>query len=263
MAKAKSAKSPAPSGEVLTTVPVQMLIANRDQLGADVFPLQTGEAFASIPVGDVRPGSQITWYYSGPAGATMTLSLNRVPNSGGHIHAGGPTGSLSRTSIILGTKYPQNEPVVFTAPDAAGTIEITGVASKGGNTTGQNRVHIPGFTALTGGVGLTLTGGMPEHPGNHFGLPALVQKIQQLGAQFHAKFGKNLFVNDMSLHDGGLYDFHSTWAPPHATHREGRTVDVNSTSMSSEEKAFFKVTATGLGFRVALESTPPHWHLTM
>ncbi|MFL9900409.1 hypothetical protein PQR71_20005 [Paraburkholderia fungorum] len=196
MAKAKSAKRPAASDEVLTIEPVQMLIAKNDQLGADVFPLQTGEAFASIPVGDVRPGSQITWYYSGPAGATMTLSLNRIPNSGGRIHAGGPTGSLSRTSIILGPKHPQNEPLVFTAPDAAGTIEITGVASKGGSTTGQNRVHIPGFTARAGGVGLTLTGGKPEHPDNHFGLPALVQKIQQLGAQFHAKFGKNLFVND-------------------------------------------------------------------
>jgi hypothetical protein len=148
---------------------------------------------------------------------------------------------------------------------AAGTIQQTAHFSAGVNPVflGINRVLVPGFITLTGGVGITLTGSSETHPQNHCGTPLLITKIRQLASAYHAKFNKNIFVNDMSLPDGGLYDFCNTWAPPHATHREGRTVDINSTSMSPNEKEFFRKTASGFGFTVTLETDPEHWHLSL
>ena len=207
------------------------------------------------------PGSSITWYTSGPPGATVTYSLIRVANSGGHNHGGGPTGSIAPTSITLGPNYPQNVPITYLAPDAAGSIEQHWQASNGQSGMDMVQIGIAGLVELTGGVGLTLTGSTSMHPRNHFGTPTLNSKIQQLATTFHSKFNKNIFVNDASLEQGGLFDHKGTWAPPHSTHREGRTVDVNSTSMTAAERDFFRQTAVSLGFAVTLETTPPHWHL--
>ena len=128
---------------------------------------------------------------------------------------------------------------------------------------GLNNVTVPGLVALTGGVGIILTGSSSTHPQNHYGLPLLVSKIQQLALTFHTKYNKNIYINYMSLPQGGLYDFHNNWAPPHATHREGRTVDINSTTMSGPEKDFFRQAASKAGFNVTLETNPEHWHLSI
>jgi hypothetical protein len=228
-----------------------------------LFPVELGSLEAVALAAAVAPGGQITFYLSGTPGARVSIAVNRVQNSGGHLHAGGPSGSISPQSLVLGPKYPQNQTAVFTAPIASGSVQVTANFSPGNppTITAMVNVAVPGLVELTGGVGITLTGASPTHPKNHYGLPALISKIQQLAAVFHNKFGKNLFVNDMSLPDGGLYDFKNTFAPPHATHREGRTVDINSTSMSQAERDFFRTTALGLGFAVTLETNPEHWHL--
>lgn len=233
--------------------------------GHSTFPIEIGDLIVAEPVANVLPGGQTTWYFWGPPGARVTLTLKRLDNSGGHNHPGGPAGSIAPQTFVLGPHYPQNQPAVFSAPPAAGSVQMVAMFSIGNppTVTGLNRVAVSGLIALTGGVGISLTGASATHPVNHCGLPTLAAKIQQLGAAFHAKFGKNLFVNDMSLPDGGLYDFRNTWAPPHATHREGRTADINSTSMQQGERDFFKVTALSLGFSVTLETNPEHWHLAI
>jgi hypothetical protein len=233
--------------------------------GFSPFPVEAGDSTVAQPVLNVVPGAQGTWYFYGPPGAKVTISLNRLQNSGGHNHPGGPAGSIAPQAFVLGPHYPQNQPAVFTAPLAAGSVQMVAAFSVGNpsTVTGLNRVAVPGLVILTGGVGISLTGASPTHPVNHSGLPTLVTKIQQLATSFHGKFGKNLFVNDMSLPEGGVYDFKNTWAPPHVTHREGRTVDINSTSMSPGERDFFKSTALALGFSVTLETNPEHWHLSI
>jgi Penicillin-insensitive murein endopeptidase len=238
------------------------LVADRRN-GASILPVELEALAATTVTHDVKPGSQTTWYYRGEPGAQVTIVLSRIANSGGHLHSGGPSGTANLSTFVLGPSYPQNRPVVFTAPAAAGTIQQDAYFSKGNPPVfpGMNRVHIPGLIALTGGVGITLTGSKPTHPQNHYGTPLLIAKIRQLASAFHAKFNKDLFVNDMSLPDGGLYDFNNTWAAPHKTHREGRTVDINSTSMSKVEKTFFQQKAKSLGFSVTLETKKPHWHL--
>lgn len=232
-------------------------------LGCSPFPVEAGVSVVAEPVADVVPGGQVTWYFNGPAGARVNINLSRLQNTGGHNHPGGPTGSVAPQSFVLGPRYPQNQPSVFTAPVAAGSVQMVSSFSPGGTTTGLNRVAVPGLITLTGGVGISLTGASATHPVNHGGMPILISKIQQLAAEYHSKFGKNLFINDMSLPDGGLYDFKNTWAPPHVTHREGRTVDINSTSMAQPEKDSFRVMALSLGFSVTLETNPEHWHLAI
>jgi hypothetical protein len=209
----------------------------------------------------VGPGKQITWYTSGPPGNEVTISLERIENSGGHLHAGGPIGSANPSVFVLGPTYPQNVPVIYTAPDAAGTVNIISHFSNGTVLVNFNNIAISGLVQVTASDGITLTGATPTHPQNHFGTPTLVSKIRQLAQSFRAKFGKDLFINDMSLPGGGLYDFHNDWTAPHKTHREGRTADINSTSMNQDERDFFRKTAQDLGFSVTLEKTPEHWHL--
>jgi hypothetical protein len=234
-----------------------------EQIGCGLSPANPGDFVALYQAQQVLPGHQVTWYYWGPSGANVHVSLQRVNNSGGHFHGGGPIGAVAPTSFRLGSNYPQNVPVVFTAPPAAGTVQQIAQFSPGGTVILTNNVAVPSLVALTAGVGITLTGSSATHPQNHFGLPALISKIQQLGMRFHQKYNKNIFVNDMSLPQGGLYDFRNSWAPPHATHREGRTVDINSTTMSNPEKQFFRQTAVNLGFQVTLETNPEHWHLSI
>ena len=184
-------------------------------------------------------------------------------NSGGHFHAGGPVGEVEPNEFTLGSNYPQNVPTVFTAPEFSGLIEerFTFTLGKTPVITNYTGVEIAGFIALDATTGIVLTGTTGTHPLNHYGTNNLVSSIQVLALAFHKKFNKNLFVNDMSVQWGGLFDHRATWRPPHQTHREGRTVDINSTSMNPAEKNYFRQTAASLGFSVTLENNPPHWHL--
>lgn len=231
--------------------------------GAWVFPIEEGDMYAAASISAVPPGGQTTWYYWGPPGATVTVSTRRVAYTGGHRHAGGPTGSVDPARFVLGPNYPQNHPVVFGAPPASGTVQQIAEFSQGDPAVlvGENRVAIIGLIELTSGVGITLTGAKGTHPRNHFGTQTLMAQVRELAKNFYGKFRKNLFVNDLSLPDGGLYDFKNNWQTPHKTHREGRTGDINSTSMTADEKAWFRQRAAELGFSVTLETSPEHWHL--
>jgi hypothetical protein len=149
-------------------------------IGCSIEPVDANDTCARDSTQHMPPGAQVTWYYWGPSGDTVNISLRRVKNSGGHFHQEGPVGSVAPTSFQLGPNYPQNFPVVFTAPVAAGSIEQISLWSSGGNTLATNNVGINGLIALTAGVGITLTGSSPTHRQNHFGLPALISKIKQL-----------------------------------------------------------------------------------
>jgi len=226
-----------------------------------------GDVYSIFADAVVLPDGQMTWYYRGPPGATVTISLTRVANTGGHSHSNsgtGPAGSVTPSSFVLGPNYPQNQQVVVRAAAASGTLLLTSRFSAGSPSvlTSNIYVRVPGLAGFGGGKGITLTGATQTHPTNHFGLPALNNMVAQLGAKFYDKFNKNIFVNDMSLAEGGLFDHKATWAPPHQTHRDGRRVDINSTSMDDEQRLFFETTAKSIGFRaVVLETNPPHWHL--
>lgn len=225
-------------------------ITDRNNL---VVPFETG----SVP-----PNGTATFYTNGPPGLQVTISLYREANWYGHSHDGGPTGTIEPASFTLGPNYPQNATSIFRAPDACGLIRH--VAAGGGQqVTAYKSVVLSGLVALGTATGLTLVGSSATHPDNHSGTPQLVSGMYQLGRKFYEKFQKNLFVNDMSLSMGGLFDHRATWSPPHQTHRDGRNVDINWSSMTNVERDFFKLTAEALGFTVELHENPKHWHLIM
>ena len=89
------------------TADVAVLIVGDLTAGVSIFPSEQGGLSAASSVADVRPGSQVTWYYRGPPGARVSVSVSRIQNTGGHIHPGGPSGTISPSSFVLGSNYPQ------------------------------------------------------------------------------------------------------------------------------------------------------------
>lgn len=215
---------------------------------------------------DVYPGKTVTWYVFGPPGDTVKISLTREDKSGGHNHpndsSNGPSGRAVPKVFQLGANYPQNVPVTYTAPFVGGIVKIRSTFSSGGFDDDFNRIVVPDLVPFSGGIGIVLTGATSKHSDNHFGLSRLNSFLQKLGARFYQKFNKEIFVNDMSLPNGGLFDISGSWRPPHKTHQDGRRVDIHSQTMSEEEKTFFVEAAKNIGFRkVDLEDNPEHWHL--
>lgn len=80
------------------------------------------------------PNGQIRWYFNGPTGLTCSISLQRLPNSGGHLHPGGPVGTAQPSSFKLQGAYPQNVIVMIHLSEAAGTIIQIGRWSNGQST---------------------------------------------------------------------------------------------------------------------------------
>lgn len=239
----------------------------RQDCSAGPNAVAVGDAYSLLADAVVQPGGQITWFYWGPPGAAVSIRLTRLTNTGGHQHPNsgdGPAGTAVPSAFTLGPNYPQNHRVVVTGPDAGGVVVMTSRFSPGNPSVITNTIHVsvPGLVAFGGGVGIVLTGATRTHPTNHYAVPELANLVAQLGQRYFRQFSRAIFVNDMSLADGGLFDHRATWRPPHQTHRDGRRVDINSTSMTPEQQAFFRQAAQELGFRtVTLETNPPHWHL--
>lgn len=234
--------------------------ASSKRLSVSSYPLDDVNVMVALQEEQVTgPSGTIRWYLNGPKGLSGTIKLKRLPNSGGHHHPGGPTGTVRPSTFTLG-KYPQNLPVSFTAPDACGIVEET-VSGAGQSHIVTNVVMVRGLTGLFATTGISLIGYTPTHQTDHWGTPDLVSAIQALGRAFHAEYGKNIFVNDISLPTGGLFDHKATWARPHQLHRFGRDVDIRYTNMTKKERKFFKAEAERLKFRVEVHQPGPHWHL--
>lgn len=129
---------------------------------------------------------------------------------------------------------------------------------------------IPDLVGIGSGRGFTLTGALPQHPSNHFGLPEVNGRLVQLADYYATDPTREILAyNDMSLVWGGLFDIGPTpdfpnglfWQPPHDEHRVGRQIDVGIPS-ALRDQARFRGLAHRFGFRVEEEVTPPHYHLT-
>lgn len=191
------------------------------------------------------------------------LSLERIPFSGGHVHGAGSEGELSQTEFFhTGEGMATIYPFTYTAPEASGLIIIRSGDGVGHKDSYSVVVQIPGLVSMSSRPSIVLTGATGAHPANHYGRPDFVRAIENLADQFFAEFSKPLFVNDMSLPDGGLFDIHGNWSPPHQGHRDGVTVDISSNVMSTVEKQRFRELAEENGI-VVYEHTdyPPHFHV--
>jgi hypothetical protein len=210
----------------------------------------------------LEPDGKVVLTNSGAAGSTVTFTLERVPGSGGHNHPDGPAGTIKPKKLKMSGSYPQNAKSTFYAPKVCGTTICRATWSGGAVFTFFIDVMIRGLVLLQPRVSIIPTGSKTIHPGNHYGDPGFIAKIEKLADEFFVRFAKPIYVNDISLVWGGVFDHEATWKPPHKKHGEGRSADINSRSMLPAEKTFFKQAAKRLKLKVVEHGTPLHWHVT-
>jgi len=229
------------------------------------FPLTNKKQLvATFETNSLQPGGTITWYLNGPPGSPFSNSLV-FEGGGGHSHGRDSTnpiavGSISPATGLLQGPHPQNLRLTFRAGDVCGQVKNTTVIGD------QKYVNIytvalGPFQALGATTGVVLVGAAELHGSNHWGTQDLCTAISRLGAAFHQQFSTAIYVNDMSLVTGGLFDLRGNFTTPHITHRDGRHVDMNWSSMSAEQRTWFKAKAEEIGFFVELHENPTHWHL--
>jgi len=79
------------------------------------------------------------------------------------------------------------------------------------------------------------------HPRNHYGTTDTVGKLQKIAEKYYKLSGKYLYINDMSLPKGGLFDWKAAkapkyiWNPPHLSHRKGTNADIDRNGVSCGE----------------------------
>jgi hypothetical protein len=172
-------------------------------------------------VTSLSPESRARVYVSGPQGVVVNMGLKRLAGTAGHAHPGGPAGNATPSRVSLSTPYPQNVSVEFVAPIASGIIEMQAVVDGSAQNLSSHKfkVKVPNLHPLSSSNSLVLVGSTGAHPDNHYGTTSLNSKLRQLSVMFFNKFGIPIYVNDMSLEWGGLFDIAGHWSSPHLTHR--------------------------------------------
>ena len=229
------------------------------------FPIEDGDSiYPARSDVNLQPNGTVTWYISGREGDRFSTHLT-FEGGGGHGHGNGSTNARATGTItpksgtIVGT-YPQNIPQTYRAGEVCGRVRDN--STVGGQSYEETyHIAVGGLQALTASTGVVLVGSTATHGSNHWGTAGLCNAIRQLGAAFHAKFNKPIYVNDMSLQTGGLFDISANFQPPHQLHRDGRHVDMNWSSMTAAERTWFQAKAEEIGFHVEIHNNPTHWHL--
>jgi hypothetical protein len=237
-----------------------------NQCGCASFPVEANQEVGILETQQMRPGASVNWYYWGPPGATVTIELIRVANSGGHNHGGATTaalavGTASPTRFVLGNNYPQNVRVVHRASDVCGTVVIRARFSQGSPNVIDNhdQILIPGLVPIPASQSLQLKPPTAEHRSPYWAQPAFRNKLVRLAADYFAQTGKAITVTDASLQWGGRFDLRSDWRPPHHEHMDGRQADLRKYDMTPEDQTRFRAIAAQVGIAILEESD--HWHV--
>ncbi len=213
----------------------------------------------------------------------ITLSLEAIDSAGrsadsayGHVHVGAggtakPVGSLSAMTVNTGTDGIVI--VSYRAGRVSGPVVVH--ATSGGAQPAQDTVlvGVTGLQALVQRQSDTLIGQTTIHTVNHHGMPAMTTRLDALADSLYDTFRDTLYVNDMSLPFGGVFDIDANWTRDHDEHRAGRDVDIRTNgagSLTPEERTFIWYLWERLGGTVHDETknkdgTPntrnPHYHL--
>ena len=99
-------------------------------------------------------------------------------------------------------------------------------------------VRVPKLELLPANTNYTKVGGTANHHGppgyvednNHYGTQFTNQALQIIATTWHREFPTehSLYINDMSLPYGGLFDKDGNWKPPHGLHRVGESADIRT-----------------------------------
>ncbi len=80
-------------------------------------------------------------------------------------------------------------------------------------------------------------GGTQNHHGppgwqedhNHFCMPEVANAIFEIAEEYVDSGGERIYINDLSLPYGGLFDIEGNWQTPHSEHRLGNNADISGT----------------------------------
>lgn len=182
----------------------------------------------------------------------VVVSVSALEDTGGHEHSNPPSGAFSPNSGVMSlvvrkpntARYRFN--TTYTAPENAGQFKITATAG-GRMKTKLLTVGIPNLVAL---YPLSTTtyrriGVRPgsTHPNNVYATSRVITALKEVAEGWHNYWNDDeqvppaerdrydsevgrLQINDCSLVWGGLFDYRSTWAHPHKTHRKGLETDI-------------------------------------
>lgn len=183
-----------------------------------------------------------------------------VSGSGGHSHTNAPPqDQMGVLSVLLPVPLApeQGRGVIeaetdeegkiylnYTTPEFGGTIDLVATLQTATGQSDSKRVtvRVPGLVELTSGQNYELIGAPDNNSGtndpcrlppgsnhysNHWGVPSLTNAVKSIAADYDSLYpGTKLRINDMSLENGGLFDFKNNWSPPHKSHRTGTNADI-------------------------------------
>lgn len=193
-------------------------------------------------------------------------------NSGGHVaHQGErPTGRhipsagwVSESDGYLRSTY--------YASEVGGVVDVTIHCDTGfmfcRDGTVVFGVGLSTLEDLGPGAGYTLTGAKPQHPSNHWGVPAFLSAARRVASQFANDNPNNpLLYNEVSLEYGGVFDVATRnaagydWTPPHSSHRLGTNMDIGIPQGNARRALLLRLyQMAGVG---VLQEDQYHWHLS-
>ena len=171
-----------------------------------------------------------------PNGCNVNLAVEPVDNSGGHRHTNArPTdkkGALSSSAVLFESGATDSEPLIYTSSEVSGTEKIkAGFEESGKSSEFKIDIKVPEFDSFPneGAYHIVARGGTDTHPDGTRGTESTIKKLTEIAQRYFERTKRILSVNDLSLPDGGLFDFKNTWSPPHNTHRTGTDADINRT----------------------------------
>lgn len=200
----------------------------------------------------------------------VTLSLRMILPSGGHDHINEPPPTLMGNLEGQNTDNPQVNVNTgntgtgiarYTAPEFGGLFEFMAMKIMHPGTEFVDTlrsldtltVRVPNLQLLQESTYYTKVGGTCNHHGpsdrenfpdecqtpdnNHYGTATVTRNITFIALYWHLLFPNehDLYINDMSLPFGGLFDINGNWQPDHNRHRVGTSVDIRTEFPSQRE----------------------------
>jgi hypothetical protein len=247
-------------------------------------PAQIGAAspkatvLSSSPLTDLPPGGTTTFSYICSTPGSFTQSTSEADGGAGHLHnnPGRPGGTVSPTTVVVPCDGQWHAGSTYTAPPVAGVTNIDFFFNGAYTNRFSLNIRVAGLIHLPpspyikpvsfSGIAESVLLNPPhDHPDNHWAKQELIDKTLVLAKSFFFRRNKQLVVNDMSLPWGGTLDFTNTWTPPHATHRDGRHVDIQKNgAMNLDDQVIFRYLAEQLfGKGHVCIDGGTHWHLVI
>ena len=175
------------------------------------------------------------------SGYPVVLQARGVPGSGGHDHdENRPVGNFQQNN---GQTNENGEFKTFYYASQFGGIER--IIASGGEVrdSADLTVRVPGLILLPESEYYIKIGGTCRHHGpsisdtvppacripdnNHLGTNDLIDALSAISLNYVQKGGEKIYINDVSLPYGGLFDMRGDWRPPHYEHRVGTNADVS------------------------------------